>query len=148
MRRKKWKNVARSGPLRCLAWGLISLFGLLGTNAVIAQSNDEIIRYDSVVTAPDQHKVLLKTDDVRVLEVTIDPVVVEPLHNHRRPSVLYFQSAGDFIDRDRDGNILMVSRSMNPPLKFPATIPSKAKSVPHSIENLSEPRRSVSYDLS
>lgn len=123
--------------------------GMVCAGAAMAQSTDAPSDYDSVIAAPEQHKILLETDDVRVLEVTIAPGVVEPFHDHRWPSVLYFQSAGDFLDRDQQGNILMDSRTMDPPLNFPVTMASKPKSVPHSIENLSQTEtiRMIRFEL-
>jgi hypothetical protein len=39
--------------------------------------------------APQNHKLLFENDKVRVLEVTVQSGVREPLHAHRYPSVLY-----------------------------------------------------------
>ncbi|MBF7054967.1 hypothetical protein IOC61_16835 [Halomonas sp. KAO] len=92
---------------------------------------------DAVVAAPDNHKILLENDRVRVLEVTLLPGVVEPLHSHRWPSVLYLQAAGEFIDRDADGNIIFDTRELDAPLTIPLTM-WKAPEAPHSVENLSD----------
>jgi hypothetical protein len=43
---------------------------------------------DSVVAAPESHRVLFENDDVRVLEVTIAEGHREPEHTHRDPSVM------------------------------------------------------------
>ena len=48
---------------------------------------------DALVAAPQNHKLLFENDEVRVLEVTVQPGVREPLHAHRYPSVLYYVSA-------------------------------------------------------
>jgi predicted metal-dependent enzyme (double-stranded beta helix superfamily) len=47
---------------------------------------------DALAAAPQNHKLLFENDDVRVLEVTVQPGVREPLHAHRYPSVLYYIS--------------------------------------------------------
>ncbi len=92
---------------------------------------------DAVVSAPNNHKILLENDRVRVLEVTLSPNEVEPVHHHQWPSVLYIMEAGDFIDRDAEGNVIMDSRQIPEPLVFPMTM-WKAPEAPHSVENLSD----------
>lgn len=92
---------------------------------------------DAVIAAPDNHKILMENDRVRVLEVTMAPTTIEPLHSHQWPSVLYIQSAGDFIDRDAEGEIILDTRTLPEPMTFPMTM-WKAPEAPHSAENLSE----------
>src|SRR5687768_16151524 len=91
---------------------------------------------DAVIAAPENHKILLESENVRVLEVTVLPGETEPVHSHRWPSVLYIQAAGDFIDRDGEGKIIFDSRQLPTPLKFPMTM-WKDPEAPHSVENLS-----------
>jgi hypothetical protein len=43
---------------------------------------------DALVAAPDSHRLLLDQARVRVLEVTVPPGVMEPVHTHRFPSVM------------------------------------------------------------
>ncbi len=92
---------------------------------------------DAVIAAPKNHKVLLENENVRVLQVSLKPGEVEPLHHHRWHSVLYIQSAGDFIDRDGKGNVIFDTRQLKTPLKFPMTMWKDAEA-PHSVENLSK----------
>lgn len=47
--------------------------------------------WDAVSAAPESHRVLLETDDIRVLRVTVAPGAVEPIHEHGWPSVMYFE---------------------------------------------------------
>ncbi len=47
---------------------------------------------DALAAAPQNHKLLFENDEVRVLEVTVQPGVREPLHAHRYPSVLFITS--------------------------------------------------------
>ncbi|CAN5193880.1 hypothetical protein BH10PSE4_BH10PSE4_46600 [soil metagenome] len=49
--------------------------------------------FDAVAAAPASHQVLLETDSVRVLRVTIEPGATEPVHDHAWPSVMYFEQA-------------------------------------------------------
>lgn len=92
---------------------------------------------DAVMAAPENHKILLENDSVRVLEVTIAPRMVEPLHSHRWPSVLYIQEAGDFIDNDADGNTIFDTRELDALLTYPLTM-WKDPEAPHSVVNLSD----------
>lgn len=92
---------------------------------------------DAVRAAPKNHKILLENDQVRVLEVSLAPDEKEPLHHHKWPSVLYIQEAGDFIDYDRDGNVIFDSRKSPEPLTFPFTM-YKGPEAPHAPVNLSK----------
>ena len=74
---------------------------------------------------------------ISVLEVTLAPKELEPVHHHQWPSVLYIMEAGDFIDRDGEGNIIMDTRKIPEPLVFPLTM-YKNPEAPHSVENLSD----------
>ncbi|HBY69920.1 MAG: hypothetical protein CMC07_09390 [Flavobacteriaceae bacterium] len=92
---------------------------------------------DAVLAAPKNHKIILENEKVRVLEVTLKPSEIEPLHHHRWPSVLYIQEAGDFTDADANGNIIFDSRKLPEPLTFPLTM-YKEPEAPHSVVNLSD----------
>ena len=92
---------------------------------------------DAVVSAPKNHKILLENDNVRVLEVTLAPNELEAVHHHQWPSVLYIMEAGEFIDRDGEGNIILDTRQLPSPLDYPMTI-WKGPEAPHSVENLSD----------
>ena len=91
---------------------------------------------EATVAAPDNHRVLLENDQVRVLEVTLAPGEVEPLHFHRWPSVLYIQQAGQWIDRDAEGTVIFDSREA-PEMTYPLTL-WKGPEAPHSPVNLSD----------
>lgn len=92
---------------------------------------------DAVVSAPNNHKILLENDKVRVLAVTVLPNEIEPVHHHQWKSVLYIMEAGDFIDRDAEGNVIMDTRMIPEPLVFPLTM-YKDPEAPHTVENLSD----------
>ena len=129
---------------------LVFCITIFSTVSVFGQTNDEQkLLYkrgnpadwpkdqDAVVSAPDNHKILLENDKVRVLEVTLGPKELEPVHHHQWPSVLYIIEAGDFIDRDSKGNVIMDTRKIPEPLVFPLTM-YKEPEAPHSVENLSD----------
>lgn len=92
---------------------------------------------DTVIAAPKNHKILMENDIVRVVEVTLAPGETEEVHRHQWPSVLYIQEAGDFIDYDSDGKIIVDTRLIKPPLKFPMTMWKDAEAA-HYVENLSK----------
>ena len=92
---------------------------------------------DAVIAAPRSHKILLENEKVRVLDVTVSPGETEAVHSHRWPSVLYVLSAGDFIDRDGEGNVIFDTRQLKTPLQYPMTI-WKDPEAPHAVENLSK----------
>lgn len=91
---------------------------------------------EATVAAPDNHKILLENQRVRVLEVTLGPGEVEPLHFHRWPSVLHIVQADEWIDRDAAGKVIFDSRK-GPPLSLPITM-WKGPEAPHSPINLSD----------
>lgn len=92
---------------------------------------------DAIIAAPSNHKILMENDKVRVFEITLGPMEKEAFHYHQCPSVLYIQEAGDFIDYDSDGKIIVDTRLIKPSLKFPMTIWKDAEAA-HSLENLSK----------
>jgi quercetin dioxygenase-like cupin family protein len=92
---------------------------------------------DAVAAAPQNHKVVLENERVRVLEVTVRPGEKEPLHMHRWPSVMYVMAEDNIRDYDAEGKLLYDSRTAKTPNKFPQTVwmPPQA---PHSVHNLSK----------
>ena len=90
---------------------------------------------DAMIAAPAYHKLLFENDRVRVLEVRIGVGQVVPLHTHRWSSILYVQSASDFIRRDKGGQIVFDSRNSGPPQEAPGVVWSPPRP-PHSVENV------------
>ncbi len=137
---------------------LVLLFIFVSINAVFSQEKEKIAtqtfayrssdphgdepndwpdNLDAVIAAPKNHKILMENDKVRVLEVTIAPGETEEVHHHQWQSVLYIQEAGDFIDYDSDGKIIVDTRLIKPPLKFPMTMWKDSEGA-HSVQNLSK----------
>jgi quercetin dioxygenase-like cupin family protein len=92
---------------------------------------------DAVAAAPGNHRVLLENDQVRVLDVVVAPHTKEPVHAHCSPSVLHILQAGDFVDYDASGKVLLDTRKLETPLAFPMTL-WKDPEAPHAVENLSD----------
>lgn len=47
--------------------------------------------FDAVAAAPKSHRVLLEDEHIRVLRVEVAPGATEPVHEHRWPSIMYFE---------------------------------------------------------
>lgn len=47
--------------------------------------------FDAVAAAPNSHRVLLEDEKIRVLRVMVAPGATEPVHDHRWPSIMYFE---------------------------------------------------------
>jgi quercetin dioxygenase-like cupin family protein len=102
---------------------------------------------DATVAAPQNHKVVLENERVRVLEVTVQPGEREPVHGHKWPSVMYVMAEDLIRDYDSEGKLLYDSRTDKARMKTPYTIwmPPQA---PHSVENLSKtPLRLLRVEL-
>ncbi|KQO13409.1 hypothetical protein [Sphingomonas sp. Leaf242] len=66
----------------------LSLVLLIATaTSVSASAND----FDAVAAAPSSHRVLMEDGKIRVLRVEVAPGATEPVHDHRWPSVMYFE---------------------------------------------------------
>lgn len=69
--------------------------------------------FDAVKAAPKHHKVLFENDNIRVLEVTLEPNDEEPIHHHRWPSVFVFDHvSGPVHDIAPDGKQLPPNRDV------------------------------------
>ena len=74
--------------------------------------------HDAVRAAPDQHRVLFEDSHVRVLEINLPPLAVEPVHIHALPSVIHGDTGGALGARFayiqyvmEDGRFKEISRS-------------------------------------
>lgn len=77
---------------------VVLLAGALSAAFLIGQTTANFDKWwtpanDALAAAPRNHELLFENNDVRVLKVTVQPGVREPLHAHRYPSVLYYLSA-------------------------------------------------------
>ena len=102
---------------------------------------------DALAAASAFHRLLFENDDVRVLETRIGPGETVPLHTHRWPSVLYILSAGHFVRRDGEGELLVDTRATG---TFPerGTAVWTAAMTPHTFENVdSSEIRLLNFEL-
>jgi len=91
---------------------------------------------DALIAAPRHHVLLFENDAVRVLDTTVSPGQIVPLHTHRWPAALYLLSWSDFVRRDAEGVVLMDSRTMSKPA-VGAAMWSPAMP-PHTLENVGD----------
>jgi mannose-6-phosphate isomerase-like protein (cupin superfamily) len=102
---------------------------------------------DAVVAAPQNHKIVLENERVRVLEVTVRPGEREPVHAHRLSSVMYVMEEDNIRDYDSDGKLLYDSRTDKAAVKAPYTVWMDPQA-PHSVENRSKkPLRLLRVEL-
>ena len=88
-----------------------------------------------MITAPDQHLLLLENSSVRVLDTKVGPGERTPVHAHEWSATLYVLSWSDFVRYGPEGNVLLDSRNM-------ATRPAVGSALwagpigPHYVENV------------
>lgn len=85
---------------------------------------------DALAAAPRNHELLFENDDVRVLKVTVQPGVREPLHAHRWPSVLYYISAAHMKEYSPGRAVV------DHPRKEDGTVVFLPIGPPHQMENM------------
>lgn len=75
-------------------------------------------RFDALIAAPSNHRVLFENDQVRVLSVTVRPGETEPPHHHPLPSVFHIDQAQPSTDIDyavqEDGSLVETGRRALP----------------------------------
>ncbi|MGZ8688507.1 MAG: cupin domain-containing protein [Gaiellaceae bacterium] len=102
---------------------------------------------DALVAAPDNHRLLLENEHVRVLDTHIAPGATTPLHTHCWPATLYVVSSDDFVRRDEDGTILLDTREAGIALA-PGDALWSAPFPAHTLENVGRAEiRIVSVEL-
>lgn len=89
--------------------------------------------FDGAIAAPDHHKVIFENDAVRVLETTIRPDGITPLHTHLTPQVMYVVSGSHFIRRDEHGATMVDTRA-DPDFVLPRVLYS-ASTPRQTLEN-------------
>lgn len=102
---------------------------------------------DALIAAPQNHKLLLENDHVRVLDTIIEPGDRTPIHTHRWPSAMYVVSWSDFIRYNDTGEVILDSRTAES-LKVPPAVLWSPPLPPHSLENVGEQTlRVISVEL-
>ena len=78
---------------------------------------------DALVAAPANHRLLLENDDVRILDVSVEPGERENLHHHRWPSIMVVLSRPNYRNFDADGNDIPPSGGMSAELPRALRLP-------------------------
>jgi hypothetical protein len=92
---------------------------------------------DALIAAPDDHRLLLENDQVRVLLTTIPVGATTPVHTHRWPAVEYVIGSTDFVRRDATGNVLLDTRAADSKPN-PSDVLWSEPFPPHSLENVGD----------
>jgi quercetin dioxygenase-like cupin family protein len=92
---------------------------------------------DALSAAPQNHRVLLENERVRVLQTHIPVGATTPVHTHRWPSIEYVQSGSHLVRRDGNGNVKLDSRVAGAPLRA-SEVTWAEPFPPHSAENVGE----------
>lgn len=94
------------------------------------------VEQDAVNAAPDNHRVLLETDDLRVLEVTVRPGEREKVHHHRWPSVMVVTQRPSYKNYDKEGKEIPPATSAAPELPIVARLPAQAAHAINVLDTL------------
>lgn len=92
---------------------------------------------DALVAAPEQHRLVLENDRVRVLDTRIEPGAQTPVHTHQWPAVHHVVSWSPFVRRDEAGNVMLDSRVAGLALT-PGTAFWGEALGPHTLENVGD----------
>jgi len=91
---------------------------------------------EALIAAPDHHFLLTENESVRVLDTIIRPGQTTPLHTHCWPGVLHVREWSQFIRRDAQGDVLLDSRTIDPPAVGSALWTPLLP--PHTLENIGD----------
>lgn len=117
------------------------------SNAVQQQSSPWPDSLEAIIAAPKYHRILLENERVRVLDVCIPQDHTVPVHTHRWPAVLVVISAGDFVRRDANGDVLFDTRTAEASAS-PLSPTWSEPFPPHSVENVGDSEiRVISIEL-
>jgi quercetin dioxygenase-like cupin family protein len=92
---------------------------------------------DALIAAPQNHRLLLENDRVRVLQTHVAQASRTPVHTHRWPSVEYVQETTDFIRYDGVGNVQLDTRVADARPAESDVLWSESLP-PHSLENVGD----------
>jgi plastocyanin len=93
---------------------------------------------DALQAAPDSHHVLVDNDQVRVLEVVIEPGAREPEHTHQAPSVMIVDEPARI--RYYVGDTLQFESPAQSPAAAGTRVSWMEPECPHSVENIDQHR--------
>lgn len=97
----------------------------------------EPANFDAVAAAPKSHRILFEDDAVRVLRVEVAPGATEPVHEHRWPSIMYFEQPQPITYityKLLDGQTVETGRVDAPALNPDQTVRAEPESL-HAVMN-------------
>ena len=104
--------------------------------------------YDGPVAAPEHHKVVFENERIRIMEFTIGPGEIVPVHTHQWPTVNYVVSHSDFLSRDAEGHVRFDSRGAEAEMPEGTVFCLPAFPPLHSVENIgANEMRGLSVEL-
>jgi hypothetical protein len=95
---------------------------------------DQLDDLDGPAASPEHHRVLFENDRVRVLETLVPPGETTAVHTHLAPSAMYVVSGSHFIRRDPSGQVMLDTRTTDPPFEWPRVLWSDGTPA-HTLEN-------------
>ena len=111
---------------------------LLALNQILAiTAGEQNPKFDAVVAAPQSHRILYEDAKVRVLRVVVMPGATEPVHDHRWPSVMYFEQPQPitYIEYQQvDGRPVEMQRVDAPALAKTETVKGAPEGL-HAVRN-------------
>jgi len=93
---------------------------------------------DALIAAPTSHHVLFENDQVRVLEVVIEPGTREPEHTHQAVSVMIVDQPARI--RYHEGGAVKSESPARPDPRSELRVHWMEPEGPHSVENIDERR--------
>jgi hypothetical protein len=90
---------------------------------------------DALVAAPENHRLLMENEHVRVLDTKVAPGETTPLHTHRWPATHYFISWSAFVRRDQNGVVQLDTRQTDFSQNEPQVLWGTALPA-HTLENV------------
>ena len=106
----------------------------------------DLAELDALKAAPENHRLLLENESVRVLDTVVQAGQTVPLHTHKWPSVLYILSWSDFVRRDPEGTVIVDSRVRGVMGQNSAVWSGPLG--PHTLENVGDKElRAISVEL-
>lgn len=99
------------------------------------QPQDWDAALDAVTAAPDNHAVLYEDEHIRVLSVTLQPGIAEPLHHHRYPSIFVLDRLVPLRDFDAEGREVQLPIPAQFDLPLVLKMPPQP---PHSVLNVGD----------
>ncbi|WP_076071942.1 hypothetical protein [Sphingomonas montana] len=116
------------------------------TTPVAAQTTN----FDAVAAAPNSHQVLMEDDSIRVLRVKVAPGATEPVHDHRWPSVMYFEQPQPItyiMYKLVDGRLVETERMDAPALEVSQTIRAEPEGLHAVLNRGSAPFLAVRFEF-